>query len=431
MATVIELTKRIEAFAISRLKQPSRAGILRVFAGLVLVSAVAASLLLPIGHALWSQVLGMTGTVRTGDFPQPGPPQGCTPGFWKQPQHFANWPEGYAPEDLVNDVFGVTATGDPTLLEALEQGGGGESALLRHAVAALLNSAHPELNFPLGTDDVIQLVQEAYDTGDFERAKDTLEEANELGCDLSRIKEDGAQQDSENLTLLVRPTATPTPTPAPAKDGGCESLVWASSESWPAPYTPDLLVSDVFEIESLGDLTLLDALLLEGESTDLLIREMTTGLLNAASTDVEFELSVAEVIEYFQATLATDDSAVISSTAALLQELNARECPWEIDLAVLATDTPTPTATPESDPPQASPSNTPVPTPTETDTPEPTATDTPEPTATDTPEPTATDTPEPTATDTPEPTPTDTPEPPPTDTPEPPPTDTPEPTPTA
>ena len=65
--------------------------------------------------------------------------EGCTPGYWKQRHHLGSW-TGYGPGEDYDVVFGVVASFDKTLLEALWQGGGGEKALGRHAVAALLNT---------------------------------------------------------------------------------------------------------------------------------------------------------------------------------------------------------------------------------------------------------------------------------------------------
>jgi hypothetical protein len=110
--------------------------------------------------------------------------QGCTPGFWKQSQHFDSW-IGYTPGQSFNTVFGVTATGNPTLLQALSAGGGGERALGRHAVAALLSSANPEVNYAYTTGQVIAAVQGAYASGDFQTVKNQFEAQNEKGCPLS------------------------------------------------------------------------------------------------------------------------------------------------------------------------------------------------------------------------------------------------------
>jgi len=109
------------------------------------------------------------------------PPAGCTPGYWKQKQHFDSW-AGYDPGDMFSDVFGVPY--NKTLLEALKTGGGGKKALGRHAVAALLNVANGDVGYKFTVEDVIAMVQYAYETGQFELVKDLLADQNELVCPL-------------------------------------------------------------------------------------------------------------------------------------------------------------------------------------------------------------------------------------------------------
>jgi hypothetical protein len=111
--------------------------------------------------------------------------EGCTPGYWKQSQHFDSW-EGYATGDDFDTVFGVDLFNpDISLLDALNLGGGGVNALARHAVAALLNAASSGVDASLSEAEVIQLVQDAETSGDFEAAKNTLAASNELGCPLN------------------------------------------------------------------------------------------------------------------------------------------------------------------------------------------------------------------------------------------------------
>jgi len=107
---------------------------------------------------------------------------GCTPGYWKQPHHFGSW-VGYAPSDSFATVFGVTASG--SLLDALKARGGGENALKRHAVAALLNAANSSVGSNFTPAQLKRKVQAAYATSDFEALKDELEALNELGCPLN------------------------------------------------------------------------------------------------------------------------------------------------------------------------------------------------------------------------------------------------------
>ena len=119
--------------------------------------------------------------------------EGCTPGFWKQDQHFDSWTAPFDPSDSFDATFGVDVTlrvgnelvADPTLLQALQAQGGGINALARHAVAALLNAASPDVDSDFTVAEVIALVQEAITTGDFERIKNILAAANEQGCPLN------------------------------------------------------------------------------------------------------------------------------------------------------------------------------------------------------------------------------------------------------
>jgi hypothetical protein len=118
-----------------------------------------------------------------GDYPKDGG-EGCTPGFWKN--HPEEWPARFDPEDEFDEVFGVVIADDPdlTLGEALELGGGGENALARHAVAALLNAASGDVDFEFTVAEVINKVQEAIETGNIEEVKNELEDENETVCPL-------------------------------------------------------------------------------------------------------------------------------------------------------------------------------------------------------------------------------------------------------
>lgn len=48
--------------------------------------------------------------------------EGCTPGSWKQPKHFDDWPAPYDPTDLFVDAFGEDAFPGLTLLDVLRHG---------------------------------------------------------------------------------------------------------------------------------------------------------------------------------------------------------------------------------------------------------------------------------------------------------------------
>ena len=122
--------------------------------------------------------------------------EGCTPGYWKQKQHFDSWPTGYTPTQTVESVFDVPAfpkLGDAKLLTALGFDGGStlkEAAqiLLRAAVAAVLSSASPGINYPRSTADVISQVNAALASNSRNTMltlASTLDKLNNLYCPLN------------------------------------------------------------------------------------------------------------------------------------------------------------------------------------------------------------------------------------------------------
>lgn len=121
--------------------------------------------------------------------------EGCTPGYWKN--HEDSWAvTGYSPSRTVLSVWsGASAfpnLADDSLMDALnyEGGSGLEGAarnLLRQSVAALLNTNHPDVDFP-AADGVINRTNEALTSGS--RAamltlKDLFDAKNNLGCPLN------------------------------------------------------------------------------------------------------------------------------------------------------------------------------------------------------------------------------------------------------
>jgi hypothetical protein len=102
--------------------------------------------------------------------------EGCSQGYWKNHSH--SWgPTGYRTFHEYNKIFHVPYY--KTLLEALNSGGGGEYALGRQAVAALLNASHPHVDYYYTEHEVIKIVQDAYKSGNFENAKNRLEKHND------------------------------------------------------------------------------------------------------------------------------------------------------------------------------------------------------------------------------------------------------------
>lgn len=128
---------------------------------------------------------------------------GCTPGYWKQDQHFDSW-VGYTQGQRLDSVFtfpggdcngALTSLRDDSLLDALNYNATGGSLtgaaqrLLRHGVAALLNAANSNVNYPLTTQQVIDTVNAALASCDkdvmTEVKDEILEKYNEAGCPLN------------------------------------------------------------------------------------------------------------------------------------------------------------------------------------------------------------------------------------------------------
>ena len=140
---------------------------------------------------------------------------GCTPGYWMQCQHLDSWiPTGFKPDDKFNTVFGCSQYKNPqnnkpyTLLDVMGLTGNTDPKkadcknmpngyavnpmgkdpispnLGFHAVAALLNAAHPNVNFGYTAGDIINLFKQNYLTKPA-ALKDSLAMLNERGCPLN------------------------------------------------------------------------------------------------------------------------------------------------------------------------------------------------------------------------------------------------------
>jgi hypothetical protein len=124
--------------------------------------------------------------------------EGCTPGFWKNhPDAWAGtgFSTGQTLGSVFDDTVGDTNLGtlaNVTLLDALSFQGGStvteaKQILLRAAVAALLNSASPDVDFSIATADVIADVNAALASNDRDTILDLaaeLDAANNAGCPL-------------------------------------------------------------------------------------------------------------------------------------------------------------------------------------------------------------------------------------------------------
>jgi hypothetical protein len=128
---------------------------------------------------------------------------GLTPGFWKNNaanQDAIAWPRTpsgtliYEPSQTVGSVFDIpnqyASYADVTLEDALDLNGGGVNALLRHAVAALLNATQPLVAYPITSAEVIARTNAALASGSnqsINSLKDQFDKWNNLGADLDQF----------------------------------------------------------------------------------------------------------------------------------------------------------------------------------------------------------------------------------------------------
>jgi len=134
--------------------------------------------------------------------PPPSGALGCTPGYWKQDQHFDSWvPTGYAPTMLLGSAFSnaglYSLAGKPfakyTLLQGLQMKGGtgvvgATQILMRAAVSALLNASSSSITYPYTKSQVISMVNTALATGTRDAIIITagkLDVANNAPCPLN------------------------------------------------------------------------------------------------------------------------------------------------------------------------------------------------------------------------------------------------------
>lgn len=97
--------------------------------------------------------------------------EACSQGFWKN--HFDRWgPTGFSPSDRFLDAFEITDLSSPeipssfdpdlTLGEAASNTSGNLGQLLVHGTGALLNAAHPDVDFPATVSAVRAVMQAAF-----------------------------------------------------------------------------------------------------------------------------------------------------------------------------------------------------------------------------------------------------------------------------
>jgi hypothetical protein len=178
---------------------------------------------------------------------QPGDDlEGLTPGFWKTHSHYGPAPEagwaatGYDPDDSYEAIFGVDVVpGDLTLLQALQSNGGGINALLRHSTAALLNAAHPNINYAYSESQVIAFTQAAINSGNanqIEQLKNEFDFQNNQGANLS--------SGGSGSTIMLGPADADTPPGLMAQVGDQVMYLYSVTNTGDVALNIDSLIDD-------------------------------------------------------------------------------------------------------------------------------------------------------------------------------------------
>ncbi len=129
--------------------------------------------------------------------PPGGGDEGCTPGYWKQSQHFDSW-VGHTTTDTAGSLFSSLQAACPalaskTLLQSL-QGGGGPAfcdkvqILIRAAVAAVLNADNPNVAYPRTVTEIKNAVNTAINSASSSTVTtraSSIDKDNNLGCPLN------------------------------------------------------------------------------------------------------------------------------------------------------------------------------------------------------------------------------------------------------
>jgi hypothetical protein len=123
------------------------------------------------------------------------------------------WPPGYPPTKPIKAVFGRKVPDEPTLLDALWLEDEGLEALEREAVAALLNAASEEVDYPLKEDEVIDRFQITYDSEspqEYRTGALYFQAMNEGVCPLVVVVREVQPLSSASPSATDTPTATST-----------------------------------------------------------------------------------------------------------------------------------------------------------------------------------------------------------------------------
>jgi hypothetical protein len=178
----------------------------------------------------------------------------------------------------------------------------------------------------LDASDFLGAAGTSYSTNAIGRQMEPGSDAVDISDDRHavRIKSTAGVQ-FDQLRVITRCGET---TEAPAKSQGCTAGFWRQQhvDSWPA-YSPSDHFEAVFGVDAfIGDPTLAEALHMGGGSTRALARQAVAALLNASSSDIDYELTSAEVIALTADALRSKNARSVAHLTNRLERLNRGSC---------------------------------------------------------------------------------------------------------
>jgi cysteine-rich repeat protein len=108
---------------------------------------------------------------------------------------------------------------------------------------------------------------------------------------------------------------------------GCTPGYWKQShhfDSYPEAYPPTMLFADAFGVDAFPGMTLAEATRLKKGGLNALGRHAVAALLNAASSDVEYDRTVTSVIESFQYAYSMSEYEFMKN---IFESFNEQSCP--------------------------------------------------------------------------------------------------------
>jgi len=137
--------------------------------------------------------------------------------------------------------------------------------------------------------------------------------------------DDGSGKLPSSLVWVMAGLAVPLPEHG---GEGCTPGYWKQAhhfDSWTSPYEPSTRFSDVFE-DAFPEMTLLEVLKQGGGGLIALGRHTVAALLNAASPNVSYDMSVSEVIDAFN-DVYPSSTADYNDIKDMFEDFNELGCP--------------------------------------------------------------------------------------------------------